>query len=98
LNCHDCHPINGVDLPAPAAGGGISLMLGGPVHEVRTDGYFVTSIIHPSHRVRRYSGGEGVEGSPMPDYTEKMTLRQLIDLVAFLQSRYEIVPRPFVPY
>jgi hypothetical protein len=28
----------------------------------------------------------------MGDYSEAMTVRQLIDLVAFLQSRYEVQP------
>jgi len=26
----------------------------------------------------------------MPDYTERMTVRQLADLVAFLQAHYEV--------
>jgi hypothetical protein len=31
----------------------------------------------------------------MADFNDKMTIRQLIDLVAFLQSRYELVlPEP----
>ena len=32
--------------------------------------------------------------SRMPDTTTDMTLRQLVDLVAYLQSRYEVVPPP----
>jgi hypothetical protein len=30
----------------------------------------------------------------MGDFTEAMTARELIDLVAFLQSRYTVVPPP----
>ena len=30
----------------------------------------------------------------MPDPTTDMALRQLVDLVAYLQSRYEVVPPP----
>jgi len=61
-----------------------------------TDGRFVTSIINPSHKLapgypkeRIVSGGI----SRMADYNDVMTVRQLVDLVAFLHSRYEFVPR-----
>jgi hypothetical protein len=30
----------------------------------------------------------------MPDYSREMTVRQLTDLVAFLQSRYRLVMPP----
>jgi hypothetical protein len=49
-------------------------------------GLIVESIIAPSHRVP-----EGIEGvrnqdmSRMGDYSEAMTVRQLIDIVAFLE-------------
>jgi hypothetical protein len=71
--------------------------LGGVVQEVRTDGYLVTAIIHPSHDMRYHAGVElagGSAGSPMPDYNRDMTVQQLIDLVAFLQTRYQIAPPP----
>jgi hypothetical protein len=29
----------------------------------------------------------------MADYSDVMTVRQMVDLVAFLHSRYEFVPR-----
>ena len=94
LGCHQCHPIAGVDLPASSSSSKISLSLGGQVHELRTDGYLVASIIHPSHRILRYTDAGGSDESPMPNYTEQMTVRQLIDVVAFLQSHYEWVPAP----
>jgi hypothetical protein len=94
LGCHQCHPVAGVELPPASADSKISLGLGGRVHEVRTDGYLVTSIIHPSHKIRRYAGAASSEESPMPDYTEQMTVRQLIDIVAFLQAHYEVIPSP----
>jgi hypothetical protein len=34
----------------------------------------------------------------MPDYTDQITVRQLVDIVAFLQSRYEVVPAPTTMY
>ena len=35
-------------------------------------------------------------GSRMPDYSDFMTVRELVDLVAFLHSRYEYAP-PSLP-
>lgn len=97
LKCTSCHTVAGVELPPPTAVG-LRVPLGGLVHEVRTDGYLVTSIIHPSHSLAHVSrpaliAPEGV--SHMPDYTREMTVRQLVDLVAFLQSTYEIAPPPY---
>jgi mono/diheme cytochrome c family protein len=87
LACNRCHTVTGVELPPPTSVGR-PVPLGGVVHEVRTDGYLVTSIIHPSHNVRY-----GLEPH-MPNYGREMTVRQLVDLVAFLQSTYEIAPPP----
>lgn len=33
--------------------------------------------------------------SRMGDYSEAMTVRELVDLVAFLQSRYRVVPAEY---
>jgi hypothetical protein len=93
LECHQCHPVHGVDLPPASAQPETMLALGGRVHEVRTDGYLVTSIIHPSHRVR-YPASARPDLGHMPDYTEKINIRQLVDIVAFLQAHYEFVPPP----
>jgi len=87
LECHACHPVRGVeDLPPPSIDPPV--VLGGSVNEVRTDGYLVTSIIHPSHDAKIPS--EGASG--MPDPRDKMTVQQLVDIVAFLQSKYKFVP------
>jgi hypothetical protein len=98
LGCHQCHPVAGVALPPPSGDSKTSLGLGGRVHELRTDGYLVTSVIHPSHKIRRYPGAGSSDESPMPDYTDQMTVRQLVDVVAFLQSHYEVVPAPSMMY
>ena len=89
LKCTACHSVDGVDLPAPTAEPVIPL--GGTLRELRTDGYLVTSIIHPSHRLGRFPKGETtVEGeSRMPDFAMSMSVRQLIDIVAFLRERYK---------
>ena len=97
LRCHTCHTVVGVEgLPPPDKEGAV-VVLGGSVSEVRTDGYLVTSIIHPSHQVLLYPQGGMRAGSEpdMPDLTREMTVRQLVDLVAFLQAHYEMTPARF---
>ena len=70
------------------------LQLGGAVSSIKTQGDLVTSIINPSHRVVGWrSETMGPDGqSIMTVYNEFMTVQQLIDLVAFLQQRYDFVP------
>lgn len=103
LECISCHSVNGVDLPPPTVipNPSASVVLGGQVFEIRTDGYLVTSIINPSHKLARGLDKEEITTSAgesrMPDYSDIMTVRQLIDLVAFLQSRYTVVPVPQSP-
>ena len=67
--------------------------------QVKTYGQLVTSIINPSHKlIKRYPIDEisGGGQSLMPIMNEFMTVRQLIDLVAFLQDQYEIfIPEPY---
>jgi hypothetical protein len=60
-----------------------------------TDGYLVSAIINPSHAIARgLAEGDVSVGntSRMPDYARGMTVRQLVDIVAFLQSKYERTP------
>ena len=100
LGCHRCHQVAGEDFPAPTADPPVPVVLGGTVHEVRTDGYLVTSIINPSHKLTGYPKEQvAIEGeSRMPNETEAITVRQLVDLVAYLQARYKVVPsHPMTP-
>lgn len=103
LECNSCHSVDGVDLPSPTLIPlpSASVVLGGQVFEIRTDGYLVTSIINPSHKLASGLDKEEITTSTgesrMPDYSDIMTVRQLIDLVAFLQSRYTVVPVPQSP-
>jgi mono/diheme cytochrome c family protein len=99
MRCHTCHRIAGADFPAPTADPPVPVVLGGEVSYAKTDGDLVTSIINPSHKVvpglRREQVMRG-DASRMPSYGDLMTVRQMIDLVAFLQSRYRVV-RPGAP-
>jgi hypothetical protein len=60
----------------------------------------VTAIIDPSshfaqHLQARFPGNGQAH---MPDFSDKMTVQQLSDLVAFLQTQYQKrQPNPFVP-
>jgi hypothetical protein len=67
------------------------------VYEVVADGELVTSIINPSHRISaRYERAAVKSGSlsRMGDFSEGMSVRDLADLVAYLQSRYIVVAPP----
>lgn len=105
LRCYDCHSVSGLDLPAGEDPDQTVVRLGGEVSRIKTYGELVTSIINPSHRLARgYAADNGLtdEGeSPMRNYNDVMTVNQLIDLVAFLQSHYvlwEYQPTTYGPY
>lgn len=103
LQCHGCHQIVGVELPefmgtTPLAD---KVTLGGEVTRVKTYGELVTSIINPSHRLIKGYPRDQVSRdgeSLMTVYNDWMTVAQLIDLVAFLQSHYEVVPPDYEYY
>lgn len=98
LQCTRCHTVAGVDLPRPAGAPAPMLELGGETSYLRAYSELVTSIINPDHRIAdEYR--ERMErrallplDSPMPaEYIDIMTVRQLIDIVAFLDSRYILI-------
>ena len=111
LQCHTCHDVDGVELPSPASPAPLLLTLGGEVNRVKTYGELVTSLINPTHRlsadfVGRWTESRGdVDGgggagdlSPMSQFNHLMTVEQMIDLVAFLQSRYKLLIPAFDDY
>jgi hypothetical protein len=66
--------------------------LGGRSAIVRSDGEMVTAILDPSHRITLASpaGVQSGRLSRMGDFTEAMTVRQLIALVAFVHAHTEV--------
>ncbi len=98
LECNTCHTVEGVDLPPPVE---FNIHLGGESPRIKTYGELVTSVINPSHVISGKYKGQLEEGkiSPMPEFNNMMTVRQMIDLVAFLQPRYRLmVPEGGFPY
>lgn len=102
LHCQSCHFVagEGPPLSGPVAG---SEGLGGDTTRVRTYGDLVTSIVNPSHEVagdfvveRR---GEKPESPMAAAYlNDVVTVQQLVDIVAFLERAYNVVPPPVRPY
>lgn len=96
FQCYECHSIAGVEMPQPEDATVKIVRLGGKVGQVKTYGELVTSIINPSHRLARgyvsaQTGDEEEQKSPMRNYSDEMTVSELIDIVAFLQSHYELM-------
>lgn len=96
LECNSCHSVGDIERVAGREGPDINVRLGGPVSSVKTYGDLVTSVINPSHRINRhYNDQELVTGdneSKMMLYNDVMTVQQLVDLVTWLESNYEIIP------
>lgn len=93
LGCNGCHSVAGVDKLAAGGHPDIHVVLGGQVTRVKTYGDLVTSIINPSHRLSRGNDPTTMDeagASRMRLYNDVMTVSQLIDLTAFLQSKYEV--------
>ncbi|GAB3524057.1 c-type cytochrome [Photobacterium alginatilyticum] len=94
MQCLSCHEMEGYDRPE----GGedkLSVTLGGKVATLKTYAELVTSVINPSHQLAEgYELSEIQESgeSVMPVYNNIMTVEQLINLITFLESRYELEP------
>jgi hypothetical protein len=96
LKCNTCHTVAGTEIPTPNKDYAYVrvVVLGGEVHQVKTYGQLVTSIINPSHSLAPGYPKELItkdNQSAMTNFNDRMTVRQLIDVVAFLQSRYKLV-------
>lgn len=102
LRCYVCHPVRGVDAKFEGTSAA-SVPLGGKTARVKTYGELVTAIINPSHKfVLRVPPGLTAPGErstmELAGLNERMTVQQLVDVVAFLQGIYEVVPPQYDPY
>ncbi len=86
LSCTSCHAVQGdAELSKPVAS--IPVPVLGPEHARMSPGKLASAIVSPSHVVSKEVAAK-TEGklSPMGDFSEAMTVRQLVDLVAFIRS------------
>jgi len=102
LECNACHSVGDIERITGNEGLDINISLGGEVTVIKTYGDLVTSVINPSHKIIRRHPKQKVsteEGeSKMIAYNEFMTVQQLVDLVTYLESNYQIVPATRTQY
>jgi len=100
LRCHACHELEGFDPPLSiVAATRVKLGGGGRGPRIKTYEDLLTSIANPSHRLARGYAREHVTIDGVPLMTlirlnEVMTVQQLVDIAAFLQTAYEVTPPP----
>jgi hypothetical protein len=93
--CLSCHTLKGVEQEGIHKNAEISVALGGKTRKTVTYAELVTSVINPSHKLAsRYLVADvSTEGtSKMTVYNDVMTVTELVNLVAFLQPKYELEP------
>jgi hypothetical protein len=101
FRCFDCHRVAGVDLPPGEEPDHVIVELGGKTDSPRPYSELVTAIINPSHRLAKgYTPTLVTQDgkSRMTVYNDVMTVSQLLDLVTFLQSHYELQPHKPTEY
>jgi mono/diheme cytochrome c family protein len=89
LECYSCHEVRGEQFPKPDPGGdpgkvGPELSQMAPLHAPE---YFAEAIINPNAAVEEGKGYRAPDGkSKMPSYNDLVTVREVIDLVAYLKG------------
>lgn len=99
LECYRCHEVSGVILPRTQSQPATTVKLGGLTTRIITDGYLVTSIINPGHATAPGTRDRLAAGvvPRMPDFSERVTGRDLADLAAFLHEHYQETVRTSNP-
>lgn len=81
FECHYCHQVRGETFPEPVESAPELSQMGGS-HPVE---FFAESIMNPNAVVPKiYRDADGK--SPMTNFTEKMTVQELVDVVAYVAS------------
>ena len=98
VGCRFCHSIADLDLPPFHSPQVLNIQLGGEVYKVQSYGELLTSIVNPEHKkltkhLKQLPEEAKQLDSPMPEFNDVMSVRQLIDLTEFLHSRYEKLQR-----
>lgn len=97
LECYSCHEVKGESFPAPRERNkvGPELASMGPLHEAE---YFAEAIISPNAVVEKGKGYEAPDGSSkMPSYNDSVTVREVVDLVAYLRALKPPADAPVAP-
>jgi len=94
--CLACHSIKGLEPPTDLIDNPeFSVRLGGQSTQVKTYADLLTSIINPSHKFAKGYQLEAIQSdgvSKMTIYNDVMTVTELVNLVTFVQSNYELIP------
>lgn len=87
LKCFACHTVeNSSEFNTPALGKPAPML--GKKQASYASGWIADSIVSPSHRLApdSYAEVENDELPIMPDFTDTLTIRQMMDLVAYIKS------------
>lgn len=99
LKCTDCHTIPRIKFESSVNPKEPTIALGGLKSKPTYYIDLVTSIINPSHRLPHGYRDDDITSngiSNMKNYNDEMTVTQLVDLVTFLETHYEV--RSYQPY
>lgn len=94
-HCNACHSLYSNELNKNSGIDDRTIIIGGQVTKVKTYADLVTSIINPSHKLsQQYKNSlpDTDNKSKMKNFNDVMTVSELIDLVAFLQTEYKLKP------
>jgi len=95
LGCRQCHAVAGMDLPEYDGVVSLQIEIGGEALKVKNYSELMTSVINPDHEIsaeyrRLMTKAQEERGdSPMPSFNQRITVGEMIDLVAFLHSTYK---------
>ena len=94
MSCNECHSTSDIEWRGNAEN--IHHPLGGDVSVVKTYGELVTSVMNPNHKIAKKYKENLEDGAPSPmiNYNNIMTIQELVDIVSYLQDKYEIVTPP----
>ena len=84
LGCTSCHQVSGEDGSTVSANPGPTF---GHYQSLQKASRLGLSIFDPSHEISGTVRDREDELSPMPDFSEAMTVRQFLDIIAYLQSQ-----------
>ena len=95
LNCIQCHSVTGADLGNLKSARRLELALASKLRFVKKTENIITAITNPKHVITQQykdilskTEQQGGIEPLMPDLTKDMSVRQLMDIVAFLDEAY----------